>query len=203
MKSGRERWEGSDLACADEEGEVAGGSEEARSQRQDGFEVLDRSQRDQVGGREVGAQTGGEGLGALGHYIDVRQFKFAGHFAEEGGLLVVRFDERELDGRRPDLQGESWKAGTGTDVDNAACPTLRKARGWERRFGGQECPPHTDCGGILTPTGQMRAGQGPRVRGYVFRKEMAGEEQGLAKMSGHDIICVADGGQIDAGIPSQ
>jgi hypothetical protein len=45
----------------------------------------------------------GQGFGALGDYIDVRQCKSAGGFAEEGGFLVVGFDEGQADRRCPNF----------------------------------------------------------------------------------------------------
>ncbi len=32
---------------------------------------------------------------------------------------------------------------------------------------------------------------------------MAGEEEGLAEVAGHDLVGVADGGQVDAGVPAE
>ena len=51
----------------------------------------------------MGLNLFGVGFGAVGDYIDVRQCKGAGGFAEEGGFLVIRFDERQADGRSPDF----------------------------------------------------------------------------------------------------
>ena len=56
---------------------------------EDGFEALYGSEGYYIG---VGAEAGGERFGPGGDYIDVGQCKFAGHFAEEGGFLVVRFE---------------------------------------------------------------------------------------------------------------
>jgi hypothetical protein len=52
-------------------------------------------------------------------YIDVRQCKGAGHFAEEGRLLVIGFDQGEGDVRSPEFDGESGEAGAGTEVGEA------------------------------------------------------------------------------------
>lgn len=64
-------------------------------------------------------EAGGEDFGPVGDYIDVGQCKCAGHFAEEGGLLVIRFDHCEMDLRGPHLQGKGWKSGTGADIEDA------------------------------------------------------------------------------------
>jgi hypothetical protein len=44
-----------------------------------------------------------QSLRSLGDYIDVRQCKSAGYFAEEGGFLVIRFDHGEMDLWGPQL----------------------------------------------------------------------------------------------------
>ena len=64
-------------------------------------------------------KAGLDRFGSLGYYIDIGQFKRADYFAEKGGFLVIRFDEREVDVGRPDFQGEGGEAGTGTEVDDA------------------------------------------------------------------------------------
>ena len=84
---------------------------------EDGFEVLYGSEGYDVGTGEAGA--GGENFGSIGYYIDVGQCKCAGHFAEEGGLLVVRFDQRQVDVRGLDFQGKGGESGAGADVENA------------------------------------------------------------------------------------
>ena len=109
---GGERGEEGGLAGADQEGEASGGGEEAGGQGEDGFEALDGPEGDELDGREA------EGLGALGHYIYVRQCKCPGHFAEEGGLLVIRLDQGQADRRGPDLHRQAGEAGAGTDVED-------------------------------------------------------------------------------------
>lgn len=37
----------------------------------------------------------------------------------------------------------------------------------------------------------------------IAREQMTGGEKGFAEVAGHDIVCAADGGQIDAGIPAK
>jgi hypothetical protein len=63
--------------------------------------------------------AGGYGFGTAGDYIDVRQCKCPGHFAEEGGFLVIRFDQRQVDLRGPELQGKTRESGAGADVEDA------------------------------------------------------------------------------------
>ncbi len=84
---------------------------------QDGLEALYGSKGYQFGAGRVGA--GGEDFGPVGGYIDIGQCKCTCHFAEEGSLLVIRFDHCELDLRGPHLQGKGWKSGTGADVKGA------------------------------------------------------------------------------------
>ena len=54
---------------------------------EDRIEVLYGSESYYFGTGEVG--TGGQHLGSVADYIDVGQCKCAGHFAEEGGFLVI------------------------------------------------------------------------------------------------------------------
>ena len=53
----------------------------------------------------------GQGFGTGVLYIDVRQCKCAGEFFEEGGFLLVRFDEREVDSWIPELEGDAGESG--------------------------------------------------------------------------------------------
>src|SRR6266849_3718098 len=79
------------------------------------METLYGSEGYEVG---VGAETGGHDFGSVGEYIDVGQCKCAGYFAEEGGLLVIRFDQREVDVGSPELQGKGGESGAGADVED-------------------------------------------------------------------------------------
>lgn len=54
------------------------------------------------------------GTGVL--YIDIRQCKGAGEFAEERCFLVVRFDQRDVDVRHPQFDGDTGEARTGAYV---------------------------------------------------------------------------------------
>lgn len=58
----------------------------------------------------------GEGLGALGDYIDVRQCKGTSNFTEESGLFVIGFDERQMNFWRPDFYGKTGESGSGAEV---------------------------------------------------------------------------------------
>ena len=72
--------------------------------------MLDGAEGDDVVSRP------GESFGAGCLYIDVRQCKGAGDFAEEGGLFVIGFDQGDRDMRSPELDGEAGESGAGADV---------------------------------------------------------------------------------------
>ena len=77
-----------DLGLADEERKATGGGDKTSGDGQEGVEVFDGAEGNNIGSsREV--------LGAAGEYIDVRQCKDADDLAQEGGLLLVGFDECE------------------------------------------------------------------------------------------------------------
>ena len=87
----------------DQEGQASVGCQEAGGCREDFEEALDGSEGYYVeGGR-------GKGLGAGVLYIDVRQCKGAGQFAEEGCFLLIRFDQGEGDVGGPDFYGTPGK----------------------------------------------------------------------------------------------
>jgi hypothetical protein len=134
---------------------------------EDFFEVFDGAEGDEGGLGEGG--VGGQGFGAGGDYIDVRKCKCAGGFAEESGLLVVRFDESEMDVGGPELEGKGGESSAGADVEDTHIPTQAEL-GWGTRF--------------------------------IFREEMAGEEEGLAEVAGDDFFFLADGCEVDAGVPA-
>ena len=100
---------------------------------EDGFEVFYGSEGYYFGTGEVG--TGGQDFGSVGDYIDVGQCKCAGHFAEEDCFLVIGFDQRQVDVRGPEFQGEGGESGAGADVEDVR--------------GG---------GGVGVPFGKLRAG---------------------------------------------
>jgi len=147
------------LSGADQEGEAAGWGNQGGCGWQDGFEAFDGPEGDYVEG-------GGEGLGAVGLYIDARQCKSAGDFAKEGGLLVVGLDQREGEVRVPEFEGETGESGAGAYVGD--CKTLH-----HRGHGGRR------------------------------REKIAGGEEALAEVAGYDFFGVADGGEVDAGIPAE
>ncbi len=99
-----------DLSLADEEREAAGWNHQASGDGQSGVEAFDGAQGDHVG-------LGSEAFGAAGEYIDVRQCKAADDFAQEGRLLLVRFNQCELDVGRINLDGKAGEASTGANVD--------------------------------------------------------------------------------------
>jgi len=53
--------------------------------------------------RPLGIEGGRDGFGAIVDYIDVGQCQGAGHFTEEGGFFVVRFDQGQMEIRSPDF----------------------------------------------------------------------------------------------------
>ena len=135
---------------------------------EDGGEMFYGSEGYYFGTREVGA--GGQDFGSVGDYIDVGKCKCAGHFAEEGGFLVIGFDQRQVDVLGPEFQGKGGESGAGADVE--------------------------DVGRTVV------SGQGS-VASIAFWEEMAGQEEGLAEVAGYDFFWVADGGQVDTGVPAQ
>ena len=153
---------------------------------EDGFEVLYGSEGYDVGTGEAGA--GGEDFGSIGYYIDVGQCKRAGHFAEEGGLLVIRFDQRQVDVRGPDFQGKGGESGAGADVENARRAVV-------------SCQ-------LPVASGRVQLHRSfpfdwLRVRMTKSWEEVTGQEEGLAEVAGYDFFWMADGGQVDAGIPAE
>jgi hypothetical protein len=101
------------LRGTDQQGQAAGRAEQVGGNGQDGLEALDGTERHYVEG------VGGEGFGAGGLYIDVRQCKGAGDFTEEGGFLVVGFNQSQADRRTPELYGNAWEACAGAYVGNS------------------------------------------------------------------------------------
>ena len=83
---------------------------------EDFVEVLYGSEGYYFGTGEVG--TGGQDFGPVGEYSDVGQCKCAGHFAEEGGFLVIGFDQRQVDVLGPEFQGERGESGARADVED-------------------------------------------------------------------------------------
>jgi len=116
---------------------VTVGGEEARGQGENLVELLDGSERDDVGATGLTLLMRGDGgfvpfvgvmrvvkagqdsLSALGYYIDVHQCKRADYLAKEGGFLVIRFDERQMNFGGPDLYRKTGESGAGAEVDDA------------------------------------------------------------------------------------
>ncbi len=128
-----------------------------------------------------------DGFGTLVLYIDVRQCKRAHDFAEEGGFLVVGLDEGEGDVGGPKFDRYSGEAGTGAEVGETDAnlrgqsPTLSRTR-----IGTTEVVPLP-----VVPAGRV----------FLWEK-VACSEEGLAEVAGDDLFWIADGGEVDAGIPS-
>jgi hypothetical protein len=159
---------------------------------EDGVEALYGSEGYDVGVGEAGA--GGEDFGSVGDYIDVGQCKCAGHFAEEGGLLVIRFDQRQVDVRGPDLQRKGGESGAGADVEDARSAVVS----------GQWLAISTQYRVPSRTRNTSRSFATLRMTGFgECREEVAGEEEGLAEVAGYDFFGMADGGQVDAGIPAE
>lgn len=97
------------LGGADQQGQAAAGADQGGGGGKDRVEALDGAEGDQVEG-------GGQGFGAGGLYIDVRQCKGAGNFAEEGGLFVVGLDQREREVPGPEFDGKAGESGAGAYV---------------------------------------------------------------------------------------
>lgn len=119
--------DGGKLGGSDQEREAAFGSDQAAGDRQDGFEALDGAQRDHVESRRR------ERFGAGGEYIDVRQCKGAGNFAQECGLLVIGLDQGERERRPPQFDGDAGEAGARADVSQSRSHR-RGHRGFRRPF---------------------------------------------------------------------
>jgi hypothetical protein len=103
-----------DLGRTDEEGQCSLGGKKGDGMGEDGVEAFDGAEGNEVGFGEGG--VGGEGFGAGGNYIDIRQCKCAGNFAEEGGFFMIGFDQGEVDMRGPEFEGKGGESGAGADI---------------------------------------------------------------------------------------
>src|SRR5437660_1520127 len=103
--------------------QAAPGDNEAGSDRYDVLEALDGAQRHNLG-------LPGKVFSACANYIDIRQCKCASNFLQEGGFLVIGFNQGEVNLRRPDLNGNARKSSAGAYVDNAivSCRSLVVSR---------------------------------------------------------------------------
>jgi hypothetical protein len=183
VRAPREGWKGGSscvlLGGADQEGETASGNKERGGDLEGVFEVLDCAEGDDV----EASLVAGEIFGAAAEYIDVRQCKRAGYFAEEGGFLVVRFDQREIDVRVPELEGDAGESGAGTDIGQA----------WQALYHRG----HRECSSFAQGFGKKG-----RHRGSAGEKVACGKE-GFAEVASDNLFRIADGGEIDAGIPAE
>jgi len=82
--------------------------------------VLDGAEGDYVEGLS-------DGLGARVLYIDVRQCKSAGDFAQEGRFLVIGFDEGQGDVGGPKLDRNAGEAGADPRSATRASAVGRRA----------------------------------------------------------------------------
>ncbi len=119
---------------------MALGCDEGCRLGKDGFKAFHGAEGHDFGLGVVGAR--GEDFGPVGEHVDVRRRRGvdichengARDFAEKRRLFVIRFDQGQVDVRRPDFQREGGESGAGANVDNAE----RVRRGGEnspRRFG--------------------------------------------------------------------
>ena len=123
-------------------------------------------------------RVGNEVFCAAGKYIDVRQCKSPDDLAQEGRLLVIRFDQCEVNFRSPDFQRQAGEAGSGTYVEDTWGGEALAALVLRTRSGGVR--PHTRIG-----------------------EEMVGGEERLAEMSCHDMFRLTHGSEIDTLVPAQ
>jgi hypothetical protein len=145
--------------------------------------VLYGSEGYYVGFRKV--WTSDEGFRPVGDYIDVRQCKCPGYFAEKDGFLLIGFDQGEMDVGGPDFDGEGGESGATAYVEDVRRAVL-----------SAQCP-------ISSKSGNSRSFASLRMTSEGGRKEMARHKQGLAEMAGYDFFFLADCGQVDAGVPAQ
>ena len=145
-----------DLGLADEQGQAAAGGEKAGGGGEGGLEAFDGTQGHHLG-------CGGEVCGTAGEYIDICQCKAADHLPQKSRLLVVRLDQGEVDGGRPEFEGQAGKAGPGADVNTVV----------------------------------------GRRSSVVSGEQVAGGKQRLSEVAGDDLLGIADGGEVDAGVPAE
>ena len=122
-----------------------------------------------------------DGFGASVLYIDVRQCKSAGDFAEEGGFLVIGFDESEGEVGGPEFYRNAGESGAGAEVGEAGEGRLSLVVGRVKIF-------------------HHRGHRGHRVN---TGEQVAGGEEGFAEVAGDYFFWVADGGEVDAGVPAE
>jgi hypothetical protein len=107
------------LGRGDQEGEASGGGYEGCGYWEGVGHALD-------GAEGYYAEAGwGEGFGADGLYIDIRQCKGAGYFAEEGRFLLIGLDKSQGDVRGPEFEGNAGETGSRAEVGHADRARLR------------------------------------------------------------------------------
>jgi len=132
LEIGEQGLGGGGLRAGDQEGETAGGGDEAGGGRQDVIEAFDGAEGHKRCGRateawncptharrrlEWGTVFDTEVLSAAWEYIDIRQCKRANDFAQEGDFLVLGFDEGGAERGHENVDGDAGEAGAGTEVD--------------------------------------------------------------------------------------
>jgi hypothetical protein len=160
------------LGGTNQEDQAAGGGYQGGSGEEDGGKVFDGAEGDYVEGAR-------DGFGAGVLYIDVRQCKGAGHLAEEGGFFVAGLDQGEGEVRGPEFNGEAGETGAGAYVGEGT--------GEFKIFN------HPSC---------VRAGSGHGGHRGRHGEQVAGGEEALTEVAGDDVFGVADGGEVDAGVPA-
>ncbi len=89
-----------------------------------------------------------------------------------------------MDVRGPDLQGQGGESGAGADIEDA----------WSAVVSCQ----------LPVASGRVQLHRSfASLRMTKSWKEVAGEEEGLAEVAGYDFFGMADGGQVDAGVPAE
>ncbi len=164
------------LGGADQEGEAAGRGDQGSGSGQDLVEAFD-------GAESHGVEFGSKGFGAGVLYIDVRQCKCARDFAEEGCFLVVGFDQGERDLWLPEFDGKAGEPWAGAYVGDTNTNT------------------NTNTNSNSNTNSFHHRGH--RGHGGRSGEQVAGGEKALAEMADDDLFGVADGGEVDAGIPAE
>ena len=99
-----------DLGSADQERKATSWGDQPGRHWEYGFEAFDCTECHEP------EESGLQGFGADGLYLDVRQLKDPDHFAQEGGFLVIGLDQADGDLRCPDFEGEARESGAGANV---------------------------------------------------------------------------------------
>ena len=119
----------------------------------------------------------GDGFSTVDLYIDISQCKRTDNFTEEGGFLMVRFNQGHVNRGRPKFDGDAGKSGTGAQVGGAGLCRRIKDKIFQHR--------------------------GHRVNRVHPGEEVTGGEEGFAEVAGDDFFFGADGGEVDAGVPAE